>query len=271
MPVSFGLLPYASHSWFFALPFYVGLEDDHDVGALATWRPGRFTFHLGLFKNAEPGLIGELRSSARLGYDVVPARVGELERFEEETNAVHGRAALRLGDETFGAEVGLSARWGQLWDGTAFGDHQAAAVHVEARLHRFDFKLEAARYRYAPADGSDTVVFGAFGIPYAVAAEGSLFVAGLAYELPVELGPVERLLLYEDASFLVKHVPGASDSALNSLGVRVDAGPVLSWIEWIAGRNMPFVGPETAFGLAAGRSGAPWEHRLNVNFGYYFF
>ena len=35
--VPFGILPYASHNWFFQLGYYVGLEDDCDLGVKYLW------------------------------------------------------------------------------------------------------------------------------------------------------------------------------------------------------------------------------------------
>jgi hypothetical protein len=39
--VPFGILPYASHNWFFDLSYYVGLEDDYDLGR--SWPSTRWT------------------------------------------------------------------------------------------------------------------------------------------------------------------------------------------------------------------------------------
>ena len=48
--VPFGLLPYASHSWWFGLGYYVGLEDSHKVGAVIESRgDGPHRLHLGFF------------------------------------------------------------------------------------------------------------------------------------------------------------------------------------------------------------------------------
>ncbi|MDZ4046876.1 MAG: hypothetical protein U1E00_00790, partial [Pseudoxanthomonas sp.] len=53
--VPFGLLPYASHSFWFGSGYYLGLEDDYDTGLVYRHGAGDHGFHAGLFLSDEYG------------------------------------------------------------------------------------------------------------------------------------------------------------------------------------------------------------------------
>ena len=69
--VPFGLLPYASHNWFFNLGYYVGLEDDHDLGLLYEYNGGGWEFDLAYYHSDEGHFVGKSLDSARYSYDLV--------------------------------------------------------------------------------------------------------------------------------------------------------------------------------------------------------
>ena len=45
--VPFGILPWASHNFYFQLPYYLGLEDDYDLGVKHILKQGEWTSSLG--------------------------------------------------------------------------------------------------------------------------------------------------------------------------------------------------------------------------------
>jgi hypothetical protein len=69
--VPFGLLPFASNSWFFGLPYYLGMEDDADFGLRAHWLPGNWDLWLAFYKNSEGSYFGRSLDSARFSYDAL--------------------------------------------------------------------------------------------------------------------------------------------------------------------------------------------------------
>src|SRR5690606_35014412 len=76
--VPFGNWPYNSHNWFFSTNYYIGLEDDHDLGLLFKRRlADNWQLDLGFFKNDELGGVdGYVGSRAdRYSYDVVGYRL----------------------------------------------------------------------------------------------------------------------------------------------------------------------------------------------------
>ena len=68
--VPFGILPFASHSWWFGIPYYIGLEDDYDMGVKFVREKAPWNLQLAFFKNGEWGDAGD---TERYSFDVVKA------------------------------------------------------------------------------------------------------------------------------------------------------------------------------------------------------
>jgi hypothetical protein len=116
---------------------------------------------------------------------------------------------------------------------------------------------------------------GAFGTAFPVASEGTLLVANLSYELPLEWGPIRSLTFYDDYSVLLKDEDGFDDTQINTLGILVTAPPIYTYIDLVMGKNAPFLGVPSDIegiprGLGPGEPDADWETRFNINVGYYF-
>jgi hypothetical protein len=265
----FGLLPYASHNWWFSLGYYIGLEDDYDMGAKTVYKNGPFDLQLAFFKNGEWGNAGKLE---RYSFDVVTTG----DQQNEETNQLNARFAYTWKHaEKYSTEFGLSGLWGQLYNNTtdSNGSHWAGAFHVNGNYGPFNLMLEVAKFKYDPdnpAGVSDrTVQMGAFGSSYPMASEGTLYIAGLAYTVPVNWGPITSLQFYNDYSHIVKDESGFEDSQLNTLGFLISANPVYVYVDWVYGKNAIWVGgPSNS--MAEGDADADWHSLFNINFGYYF-
>ncbi len=280
----FGILPYASHSWFFNLGYYLGFEDDYDAGIKVSHKFGNLDLQAAFFKNSEGSYTGSSLASARYSYDVVPTTTAELgyaglteNRANSETNQANVRVAYTLDHgEGLATEIGVSGRLGQLYNAetTRFGAHWAAAAHLHGSYGPFDLQLQGVAYQFNPANpagGDDRfVVMGAYDAPYLVAARGYLLSGGLAYEWVVDKGPLHSLTFYDDFSALLKPESGYADSMQNVLGVLVSAGPVYTYIDFAMGKNQPWMGPNYGAGLAEGDADAGWDKRFNVNVGWYF-
>ncbi|WP_239014272.1 hypothetical protein [Archangium violaceum] len=282
--VPFGLLPYASHNWFFALPYYLGFEDDYDLGLKLVHEHGPWNLQLAFYKNDEGSYTGKSTASARYSYDVVPvspANPGEAyletEQANSETNQLNARVAYRISHgELGGTELGASAQVGQLYNHITErqGLGWAAALHLNGDYGPWNVKLEALHYSYQPAnpEGVDDsfVTVGAYDAPYRLASRGTVFVAGVSYSVPVSWGPISKLTFYDDYSFLLKSRAGYEDSHQNVLGALITAGPVFTYVDVASGKNQPWLGPDYGFALAEGLPDARWETRFNINAGYYF-
>ncbi|MGM0428506.1 MAG: hypothetical protein ACQEQ7_14880 [Thermodesulfobacteriota bacterium] len=273
--VPFGILPYASHNWWFGVPYYVGLEDDYDLGFKMIYDQRPWNLQWAFFKNGE---WGDPSNLDRYSFDVVEA----LGQTNEETNQINGRLAYTWDRSGLGStELGLSGQLGQLYNRTtgSMGTHWAAAAHLNGFYGPWNLMLECARYSFSPKNppGMDdrTVIMGAFGTAFPVAADGTLVVANLSYDFPLTLGPINKLTFYNDYSILLKDEDDFHNTQINTLGCLISAPPIYTYVDLVMGKNAPFLGVptdihSTPHGLGPGDPDADWETRFNINIGYYF-
>ncbi|AQQ09279.1 hypothetical protein L21SP3_01082 [Sedimentisphaera cyanobacteriorum] len=273
--VPFGILPYASHNWFFQLPYYVGLEDDYDLGVKWVQDMGNTNLQLAYYYGDEGSYYGDSRDSSRYSYDVVENDTPQ--GANTERNQVNMRLAQTLdhgdGDKT---ELGLSLQYSQLHNNETGGDgdHYAIGTHLDGYYGKWNAKLEAIRYGYDaenPAGVSDDyVVMGAYDFPYQVAADGTMLVAGISRDLDVNFGPIKTVTVYNDYSVLLKDKSDYNDSHQNVLGMSFSVGRFFTMVDLAMGKNQPWLDSSWTDGLSAAADDKGWHTRFNVNIGYYF-
>lgn len=276
--VPFGMLSFASNSWFFAVPYYLGLEDDYDAGLVWEFEPGRWDLRAAFFKNSEGSFSGSSAHSARFSYDVVGN--------SEEVNQGNLRVAYDILENW---ELGLSGQYGGLYNRVSqdMGDHWAFAAHLKGSLGDWGIKSEFIEFVFDPAAPLDhhpgTVEMGAYDFPYQVARRGRIYLVGLNYDIELDWGPIDGITLYEDFSYFQKHHQQFSDSRMNIAGMRVDAGNIFAYFDVASGKAHPWLGPAwtEAFARGAPEAEIPagelkaepeveWTTRYNLNLGYYF-
>jgi len=267
--VPFGALPFASHSYFFQLPYYVGLEDAYNLGIGYAATRGDWRAHLAFYARPGPDGHGESRDSARYTYNLVETESAD----NRERNTVVGRLARVLRHRADAStEVGLSLLAGEVPDGVSgrTGHRWAAALHAQGTYGRWGLKAEWIRYRFdLKSAETDVVMMGAYDAPYEVASQGDLLVAGLSYRLPVGRGPLDEVSLYYDYSVLYKDVAGFPHSRQSIVGAAWTLGKWLIYTDLTFGKHHPFIGPD--YGAALGPGGDDeWHRRFNINVGYYF-
>ncbi|WP_428263423.1 hypothetical protein [Haliangium sp.] len=288
--VPFGILGFASHNFFFGLGYYIGFEDDYDLGVRATTKVGDLDIRAAFYKNSEASYTGSSIASARYSYDVVPTSVAELgyaglteDRANSETNQVNVRVAypVSFGDGN-NAEIGVSGEIGGLYNGATeqTGYHWAAAAHAVINLGKANIQLQGIAYDYKPEnpDGQrdDIVVMGAYDFPYMVAARGYQLSANAAYTFDVNKGPLSTVTVYNDYSIVIKPETGFSDTHQNVTGTLLASGPIYTYIDLVLGKHHPWIGPNYGSAMAEGNRNedgsvdASWNTRFNVNVGYYF-
>lgn len=280
----FGLLPYASHNYFFNLTYYVGLEDDYDLGAKFLLDRGPFELQCAFFFRDEGNYFGNSIDSARYSYDVVksgPSELGAVGVTMPRTNQERNQFDLRLAwtfehGEECSTQIGCSGEWGQLLNGTTgrSGYHWAAAAFLNGDYGPFNLQFQVTRFSNRPENppGQDSsfVIRGAYDAPYKVAAEGWLFLADIAYEVPIKIPLFDTVTLYTDYSYLFKNDSAFRDSQQLVVGSSWAAGPALIFVDFAFGRNHSWLGPDYSNALAEGGPDGEWELRFNINVGFYF-
>lgn len=271
--VPFGNWPYNSHNYFFSTNYYIGLEDDHDLGILFKRQlANNWQLDLGFFKNDELGGVdGYVSNRAdRYSYDVVGARLPGEGIYDDpaaslgEYNTFSGRFAYHT--ELYGikTEIGVSALAGGLHDGMRrAGDYYAWALHLNSHYGNWNLQLQHTEYSY-DSNAITRMVVGSYGFYDSIAAEAKSGTVNLAYSLPLQWGPVSGIQFYNNYGLVYNKSDASANTMMNVTGFSVAAGGLFTYFDLVHARNQPFVG-----GSAAGNS-KETERRFNINIGYYF-
>jgi hypothetical protein len=274
--VPFGITQYNSHNWFFSINYYVGMEDDHDMGIKYTHNDEKWEYALAFFKNAEELRFGSNSdvSDSRYSYDISSSSDGLYRN--KEVNQLNAKVIRKFATGSAKHKIGVSVQHGGVYnlDTEDTGNHYSLAAHYELNAGNFDLKAQISKYKYNtenPVDQTnDVVAMTAYGYPYLVASEATTYTLGAAYSVPVEWGPISNLQFYNDFGFMDKSAASFEDSFMNVTGILVSAGNVYTYIDAAQGKNQPWLGSVWGNALANGTPDADWEMRFNVNIGYYF-
>ncbi|MCD9029824.1 OprO/OprP family phosphate-selective porin [Luteimonas sp. BDR2-5] len=260
--VPFGLLPYASNSFWFGSGYYLGIEDDYDPGIVWQRADDTHQWHAGVFAGDEYGTGSRFD---RYSFDV--ATTGDLPYRERgravvryQNSRTWNGAVLALGASTFAGRI----------ENRASGDrhgHAGVAVHGQWSRGPATVQLQWARYRYANPESR--IALSAFLFPFEIASQADVPTFNVAWDAQ-RTGWFDSIACYNNASATlpVGRDPGLRNSIQNVTGCSFGKGPMLAYVDWIAGRNMWFVGGP-GVGIDA-PGGDRWRSRLNVNIGFYF-
>ena len=275
--VPFGNWPYNSHNYFFSTGYYIGLEDDHDMGVLFKRKiADNWQLDLGFFKNDEQGGVDGYvdNRSDRYSYDVIGFRSADEGIYADpsaqggnpigEYNTFSGRYGYHFEHDGGKTEVGFSALAGGLHDGVdRAGDYNAWAMHLNSTIGAWNLQLQHSEYDYN-IDNTNRMAVGAYSFFDSIASQATMTNANVAYSVPVEWGPVTKLQFYNDYGIIYDKSDNTDDTWMNVTGVSIAAGGLFTYVDYVLAKNQPFVG-----GSVAGDSDET-ERRFNINVGYYF-
>lgn len=259
--VPFGLLPYASHSFWFGSGYYLGIEDDYDLGL--AWRDERGT------RRWDVALIfadeyGDGARYDRYSFDV--AETASLPYRERERLHLRYARDARLGGD-WKAEWGVSAFVGNVEHRPSGRDHGQWGAALHGQIERGPLSVQLQWTHYAFRVPEPRVALSAFMFPFEVAGEADVLTANVAWDFP-RTGWFDGITCYNDLSTTQASGPGLRDSWQNVTGCSFAKGLMFTYVDWIAGRNMWFVGGP---GVGIEEPGGDrWRSRLNVNVGFYF-
>lgn len=279
--IPFGNAPFNSNSFFMSLNYYLGLEDNHDMGISYTHIGDKIDYTVAFFKNAEEldfGNDSDL-SPNRYAYDVGSIDLngdGNLSFRNKKINQVNAKANVKFEENRLKQHIGLSVQYGGLYnlDTQNTGNHYAAALHYTMEYDRLGVKAQYTHYKYNPKsptdESKDVIALAAYGAPYLVAAKSDVYTLGVSYKIPVSWNPITELRAYNDYGYMHKPNTGFKASQMNVTGVMVTAGNLVTYVDFAAGKNQPWLGPEWNNAFAHGAEKAKWDMRFNINIGYYF-
>lgn len=269
--VPFGIQQYNSNNWFFNMTYYVGFEDDHNMGVKYIYDSNRWQWQVAYYKNAEEFVFGLAEPSPnRYSYDVTGRN--------KENNQLDLKLVRRLGD-SLAHKLGISVQGGLLYniDTKRNGTRYAGAVHYEHQAEHspWNIKLQALLYRIKPKYAADAeldfVEMGAYGSNYNVANSGEIYTAGVSYHIPVDTKLLQGIDIYNNYGYYNKRISSYENAHMNVLGALWTAGPMYIYSDAAFGYNHPWLGPEWTNAFAAGTpDDTKWHMRFNINLGYYF-
>nr|WP_152228272.1 hypothetical protein [Pseudomonas sp. SCB32] len=274
--IPFGLQPLFGSTFYETLGNVIGLEDVNDVGVKYIQQQGDWNVQVGAY--ARPSWPGNGTSNGDTYSTVVTSAddyVGDGNRNKERQILV-GRVArsLQLGD--WKSEVGLSALTSRLenQDTNDNGRRNAYAIHYAGQNGPWGVQLQAARQQMSPRNsGSDKVVtFGGYDGTFNVASRGNLYVGDLSYSIPGNFleGWISGVKVYGNYSAFDKSADDYKTSQRFILGTSFSVKAVYIAVEWLNGRNDPYIGGSNYTRSLAEGGTDHWENQLYANIGYYF-
>lgn len=267
--IPFGILPYNSNNWFFGINYYLGMEDDADMGVKYTFDNGDWGVAAAFYKNSDILALnsGAELSSSRYSYDIVGRN--------KEMNQANLRVVKRWGDDALNFELGGSAQVGGIYniDTEKMGSRSAFALHGLLNVGNFNVKAQYTTYSMSPKnndDNNNVIEMGAYGAPYNIAAKADTYTLGLAYNIPVNKGILDAVTIYNDFGVMNKRIDGMNDSYQNVTGAMFTMGPIYTYLDYAMGKNHSWLGGDWNESFAEGGDSESWHARLNLNIGYYF-
>ncbi|MEH6446802.1 MAG: hypothetical protein V7784_23140 [Oceanospirillaceae bacterium] len=266
--VPFGNPGFISNSFWFGIPYYLGFEDDHDVGIKAVYESNGWHTDLAFCKNSEY----DASENKRYATDLYTGTINGTEYNNEETNQLNLRQTYKVMHAGGATTLGGSVQLGQIYNSKTgnTGDRYAAALHLDSSYNGWNLQLQAMQYEYDAADAEDSNKIGVSVVSwqYEIASKGQSYSANIAKTVDTDWG---SLKFYNDFGLMTPDVEDQryDDSLQNVTGVAIAAGATYTMVDFIMGKNMTFsTANNDHVGLA--EMGDDWDKRVNINFGYYF-
>lgn len=266
--VPFGIQPSSANNFFFQISYYVGLEDDSDMGIKYVHEDETWEYAAAFFKNADELLFGATSETSddRYGYDVAGRN--------KEINQWNAQVIRKFGT-TWKSKAGISGEFGQLYniDTGKNGIHFAVALHYVLDWKKWNLKAQFVTYamypRNAPGEDRSLISMTAYGAPYLVAAKANIYSLSFSHYFTLNSKWLQTILLYHDFGLLQKWNSNYRNSVQNVSGIMLTMGPVYTYADYAMGKHQAWLGPDwDAFGPGYGSNS--WHARFNINIGYYF-
>ncbi len=266
--VPFGNPGFISNSFWFGVPYYLGFEDDYDLGVKGAYKNGAWGTEVAFYKNAEYGAS----RSDRYSTDLYTGVVNGTEYSNEETNQFNLRQLYEMNYDGGSTALGASVEYGQIYNSKTGnnGDRYAVAIHVDSSYKGWNVQLQAMQYEYDAADAADSnkIAVAAYNWQYEIASKAQAYSVNLAKTLDTEWG---SLKFYNDFGIVTPDVDDDDfdTSYQNVTGCAVSSGPTYTMIDFILGKNM-YASTRDNGHVGLPEIGDSWDKRVNINFGYYF-
>jgi hypothetical protein len=274
--VPIGLQPYFSSTFYETMGNAIGLEDIWQLGVKYIRDADNWNVQAGYY--ARPAWPGR-GSSTGTTYAIVvtPADTGLAGGSNNvERDLVIARLARRFENDGWVGEAGVTALTSTLWnrDSGRDGRRYVYVLHYAVDKGPWGAQLQFARQQMLPKNPGDdsSVTFGGYDGTYNVASRGNLYTIGLSYLFPEKYvgGWVSDVRVYESYSLYEKSERQFHDSQRFTLGTSFSVKFLSVAVEWLNGRNDPYLGGSSYAQSAAAGGTNSWWGQFYINIGYYF-
>ncbi|MGI2104273.1 hypothetical protein CXF78_02410 [Shewanella sp. 11B5] len=266
--VPFGNPGFISNSFWFGVPYYLGFEDDYDAGIKTVYSNNGWGTEFAFYKGAEYGASRNERYST----DLYSGQVNGTDYYNEETNQLNLRQTYAMEYEGGKTVVGASVEVGQIYNSNTGnnGDRYAVALHLDSSYKGWALQLQAMQYEYNAADALDDnkLAVSAYYWQYEIASKAQAYSINIAKTITTSWGSAK---IYNDFGVVTPDVDNEDydNSYQNVTGVALSSGPTYTMIDFIMGKNM-YASTRDNGHVGLPEIGDSWDHRININFGYYF-
>ncbi|QAU23777.1 hypothetical protein EO087_07095 [Dyella sp. M7H15-1] len=274
--VPFGLQPYYSSTFYGTLGNILGLEDTWELGAKYIQDVDDWNLQFGYYAwTAWPGR----GTSNGTTYSIVvtPADSGVAGGSQnDERGLAIARAARTFELGGWNGEAGISMMNSTLHnrDTHRNGRRVAYALHYAGIHGPWGVKLQYARQQMLPQNPSDnhSVSFGGYDGTFNVASRGNFYTGDLSYALPGTYvgGWMSGMKVYANYGLYDKSYSAFRNSQRFILGTSFSLKKLWIAVEWLNGRNDPYLGGSSYTQSAAARGTDSWKGQIYMNVGYYF-
>jgi hypothetical protein len=268
--VPFGNQNLISNSFWLGIPYYLGFEDDNDVGVKAVYDNGAWHTDFAFYKNGEYSSKNNKAGTP----DIYSGLVNGTEYHNEETNQVNLRQIYTYKADDMTIKVGGSLQVGQIYNSQTEenGDRYAAAVHIDTSYQNWNVQFQAMQYEFNTEGGDDMdpnkLAVAACTWQWEVASKGQIYSFNIAKTIPTSFGSIK---FYNDFGVMTPDVDDSTydNSYQNVTGAAIAAGPLYIMADFIQGKNMTFA-TKLNDHVGLPETGNGWDQRININLGYYF-
>jgi len=175
------------------LAYYIGLQDDSDMGITWEGNYGIFTFHAGFFKNQQLSSSSPMRYDADIfSGDTSPDYLFPVAKHNKEVNQFNGRIQINPTGDNWSFVAGISGMWGQIYnkDTDEYGNRLAAAVHLGFDISKFHINFQGTWYDYtqklpdtATADMYNFLNVSSWNFAYEIPSKAGIYTASADFDV----------------------------------------------------------------------------------------
>ena len=233
--VPFGLQNYLSDSFWYSINYYLGLEDDFDLGAVYHKKSGLHSWKAGLFISDE---LADADEFARYSFDVAQVS-GSAFKENGQLNFYYQYTPQWFQQQQ--STLGFSLQLGRVEHQNAGNSrHWAWSAFYRQPYNQWQTTLQYSQYHYDI--DAQQIVFSAFDFPFPIAKKAHSIVLNQSYRFSDLPRFMDTALVYTEVGVVDSSDSGSDKSVQLVVGSNVISGNFVFYLDYIYGNNMWFSG-----------------------------